>query len=142
MKSSNHAVPVPEGDGDGVIRGSSEVAPNAGCTLRNDCRDESLQFDHAMLISIVIPCYNEERTVHLILEKVYSAPLPLGCTREIVVVDDCSRDGTRRRLEELQDQFGLTLVAHEVNKRGKISLNKRSKTFHLSTYFGIDEPRV
>jgi glycosyltransferase involved in cell wall biosynthesis len=71
-----------------------------------------------MLISIVIPCYNEERTVHLILEKVHAAPLPPNCTREIVVVDDCSKDGTLRRLEELQPQFGLTLVAHDVN-RGK-----------------------
>ena len=68
-----------------------------------------------MLISIVIPCYNEERTVHLILEKVRDAPLPAGCDREIVVVDDCSKDGTRARLEELQPQFNLTLVAHDVN---------------------------
>jgi glycosyltransferase involved in cell wall biosynthesis len=71
-----------------------------------------------MLISIVIPCYNEERTVHLILEKVAAAPLPEGCTREIVTVDDCSRDGTFQRLQELKDQFELSLVHHDVN-RGK-----------------------
>jgi glycosyltransferase involved in cell wall biosynthesis len=71
-----------------------------------------------MLISIVIPCYNEARTVHLILDKVVVAPLPVGATREIVCVDDCSKDGTRQRLEELAPKYGLTVVAHEVN-RGK-----------------------
>jgi glycosyltransferase involved in cell wall biosynthesis len=71
-----------------------------------------------MLISIVIPCYNEARTVHLILDKVIAAPLPEGATREIICVDDCSRDGTRQRLEELAPQYGLTVAAHEIN-RGK-----------------------
>jgi glycosyltransferase involved in cell wall biosynthesis len=71
-----------------------------------------------MKISIVIPCYNEAHTVHLILDKVVAAQLPAGCEREIVAVDDCSKDGTRERLLELAPRYGLTVVAHEVN-RGK-----------------------
>jgi len=46
------------------------------------------------LLSIVVPVYNEERTVATLLEAVLCAPLPEGVDREIVVVDDASTDGT------------------------------------------------
>jgi glycosyltransferase involved in cell wall biosynthesis len=52
-------------------------------------------------ISIVVPVYNERETVGEILSRVAAAPLPAGLEREIVVVDDCSTDGTRDRLREL-----------------------------------------
>jgi glycosyltransferase involved in cell wall biosynthesis len=68
-----------------------------------------------MKLSIVIPCYNETRTIANILEAVRAAPWP---DKEIIVVDDCSRDGTRERLQgELRSQVDQ-LVLHEVN-RGK-----------------------
>ena len=68
-----------------------------------------------MKLSIVIPCYNETRTIASILEAVRAAPWP---DKEIIVVDDCSRDGTRERLQgELRAQIDQ-LVLHEVN-RGK-----------------------
>jgi glycosyltransferase involved in cell wall biosynthesis len=69
-------------------------------------------------VSVVIPCYNEAKTVHLILDRVIAAPLPAGVSLEIVAVDDCSKDGTRERLLELAPTYGLTVAAHEVN-RGK-----------------------
>jgi glycosyltransferase involved in cell wall biosynthesis len=52
-------------------------------------------------VSIVIPVFNERETVAEILARVSAAPLPAGLEREIVVVDDCSTDGTRDRLREL-----------------------------------------
>jgi glycosyltransferase involved in cell wall biosynthesis len=45
-----------------------------------------------MKVSILIPCYNERDTIEKIVEAVGSAPLK---SREIIVVDDCSQDGTR-----------------------------------------------
>lgn len=46
------------------------------------------------LVSIVIPVYNEFRSLPEVLERVLEAPLPEGCDREVIVVDDGSTDGT------------------------------------------------
>jgi dolichol-phosphate mannosyltransferase len=53
-----------------------------------------------MLISIIIPVYNEFRTFNEVLERVRRAPLAEGCSKEIVVVDDGSTDGTARIFSE------------------------------------------
>ena len=46
-------------------------------------------------LSIVIPAYNEERFIGELLTQVLAVPLdPLGVAKEVIVVDDCSRDGT------------------------------------------------
>jgi dolichol-phosphate mannosyltransferase len=51
-----------------------------------------------MKVSIVIPVYNEFHTFSQVLERVRRAPLPAGCVKEIVVVDDGSTDGTAQLL--------------------------------------------
>ena len=53
-----------------------------------------------MKISIIIPVYNEFQTVDRVIERVLTAPLPAGCSREVIVVDDGSTDGTTHRLGE------------------------------------------
>src|SRR6266481_5009821 len=50
-----------------------------------------------MKVSIVIPCYNEKDTIEKIVEAVRNAPLT---SREIIIVDDCSEDGTQAVLRE------------------------------------------
>ncbi len=55
-----------------------------------------------MLLSIIIPCYNENKTITQLLEKVRNAHLPAGVTRELIVVDDCSSDGTIQILEQMK----------------------------------------
>jgi len=45
-------------------------------------------------LSIVMPAYNEENTILAILERVVAAPLPGGVSREIIIIDDCSKDKT------------------------------------------------
>lgn len=49
-----------------------------------------------MKLSVVIPCYNEERTIRALVDAVRAAPY---ANQEIIVVDDCSRDGTRAILQ-------------------------------------------
>jgi glycosyltransferase involved in cell wall biosynthesis len=66
-----------------------------------------------MKLSVVIPCYNESATIAALLEAVRNAPWP---NKEIIVVDDCSRDGTREKLQgELRGQIDQ-LVLHEANQ--------------------------
>jgi len=66
-----------------------------------------------MKLSVVIPCYNEQATIHRILDAVHAAP---WADKEIIVVDDCSRDGTRDRLQgELRGRMDQLLL-HEVNQ--------------------------
>ena len=47
-----------------------------------------------MKVSIIIPVYNERNLLAQVLERVLAAPLPEGCDREVIVVDDGSTDGT------------------------------------------------
>jgi hypothetical protein len=63
-------------------------------------------------LSIVIPVYNEARTIRNVLARVASIPLP----KEIIVVDDASTDGTRGVLEQLRDVYGLVLVGKPQNE--------------------------
>jgi glycosyltransferase involved in cell wall biosynthesis len=68
-----------------------------------------------MKVSIVIPCYNEKNTIERIVDAVRSAPLE---SREIIVVDDCSQDGTKAVLEERISEMVDRVIYHPVN-RGK-----------------------
>src|SRR6266705_1130625 len=68
-----------------------------------------------MKVSIVIPCYNERETIEKIIEAVRNAPLE---SKEIIVVDDCSQDGTQTLLRENVSQMVDRVIYHPVN-RGK-----------------------
>ena len=66
-----------------------------------------------MKLSIIIPCYNEVDTIAAILDAVRASPYP---DKEIIVVDDFSRDGTRELLAgELRGRIDQ-LVLHEKNQ--------------------------
>ncbi|HKJ25576.1 MAG TPA: glycosyltransferase family 2 protein [Myxococcota bacterium] len=67
-----------------------------------------------MKVSVIIPAYDEIKTIDEILGRVGAVPFD----KEIVVVDDRSRDGTRERLRELAASGDIRLVEHQVN-RGK-----------------------
>lgn len=69
-------------------------------------------------LSIVIPAYNEAATIHQILEKIQRVNLHGNIEKEVIVVNDCSRDGTGERLHILQNQFKgmpLHIFEHTVN---------------------------
>src|SRR5579859_7216413 len=70
-----------------------------------------------MLLSILIPVYNERTVVERSLSLVLAAPLPENMERELVVVDDCSTDGTLAILEKLSAADArIRLFRHEVNQ--------------------------
>ena len=70
-------------------------------------------------LSIVIPCYNEANTVHEILDKVLAVNLINGIKKELILVNDCSTDGTVDVLNEYiasHPREAIILYNHEVNK--------------------------
>ena len=68
-----------------------------------------------MKLSIVIPVYNEAATISQIVDMVRS--VDVGMDKEILLVDDCSRDGTRDVLEKMgKEQADLKVLLHEVNQ--------------------------
>jgi glycosyltransferase involved in cell wall biosynthesis len=64
-------------------------------------------------LSIVIPCYNEREHIRDIVIKVLEAPVP---NKEIIIVDDCSTDGTRDILKTEICRFVDKIIYHKHNK--------------------------
>lgn len=72
-----------------------------------------------MLLSVLIPVYNERSVVEQSLRLVLDAPVPESVSKEYVIVDDCSTDGTSDILKRLAaERPEIRLLRHEVN-RGK-----------------------
>lgn len=75
-------------------------------------------FSDLKKLSIVIPAYNEERTIHLILDKVKAVQLENGMEKEVIVVNDCSKDNTTGAIEKYMasnPDMPIILYRHEVN---------------------------
>lgn len=69
-------------------------------------------------LSIVIPAYNEARTIHLILDRVRAVSLIGGLTKELIVINDCSTDDTEGallRYREAHPETNLQYYRHPVN---------------------------
>jgi glycosyltransferase involved in cell wall biosynthesis len=64
-----------------------------------------LKYPRPEKLSIVIPVYNEEKTVQYLISLVVAARVPDGLKREIICVNDCSKDGTGAKLDQLAAMF-------------------------------------
>ena len=72
-----------------------------------------------MTLSIIIPAYNEAKTIHLILDKIKAVHLMQGVEKELIVINDCSTDGTAEALANYQKNnpgFPFRCLHHEVNQ--------------------------
>jgi glycosyltransferase involved in cell wall biosynthesis len=72
-----------------------------------------------MRLSILVPVYNERAVVETSLAKVMGAPLPEGVDREIILVDDCSTDGTSAILDRIAAANPEMRLIHKPVNEGK-----------------------
>ena len=72
-----------------------------------------------MRVSIIIPCYNERITIEKIVHAVRSAAIE---SKEIIVVDDCSDDGTQAVLEDRVSPMVDRIIYHPVNRGNGVAL--------------------
>ncbi|MBL4710112.1 MAG: glycosyltransferase family 2 protein [Flavobacteriales bacterium] len=80
-----------------------------------------------MKLSILIPAYNEERTIHLILDKVKDVKLVNNIEKEIIIVNDCSSDGTVEAIEKYcttNSEMGIQLFSQPKNQGKGAAIHK------------------
>ncbi|MEY3983282.1 MAG: hypothetical protein RL160_839 [Bacteroidota bacterium] len=73
----------------------------------------------SLTLSIVIPAYNEGKTIHLILDRVRAVTLIHQMQKEVIIVNDCSRDDTEeaiQRYAKAHPDMPISYFRHEVNK--------------------------
>ena len=68
-----------------------------------------------MLVSVVIPAYNEAKTIAEVVSRVHAVDIE----KEIIVVDDCSTDGTRNNLKDIPQQYDNVRVFYHEHNQGK-----------------------
>lgn len=71
------------------------------------------------ILSIVIPAYNEGRTIHLILDRVKAVSLRNNITKEVIIVNDCSKDNTEEAIQAYMGNnpdLNIQYFKHEVNQ--------------------------
>ena len=70
-------------------------------------------------LSIIVPAYNEEKTIHLILNKIKEVALINNIKKEVVIVNDCSKDKTSEAITTYMKnnpELNISYYEHEVNK--------------------------
>jgi glycosyltransferase involved in cell wall biosynthesis len=71
------------------------------------------------ILTIVIPAYNEGRTINLILDRVKSCNLNFAIEKEVIIVNDCSKDNTEEAILQYKSsnpELNISYYKHEVNK--------------------------
>jgi len=68
-------------------------------------------------LSVVIPVYNEEKTIHEIVQRVQDAAVEVE--KEVIIVNDGSSDGTSQALNIVADAYENIVLIHQDRNRGK-----------------------
>lgn len=71
-------------------------------------------------LTVIVPVYNEENTIQDILKRILEQP----ATREVIVIDDCSTDDSRKKIEEFPDKEKIKVFFQEVNKGKGAAIRK------------------
>ena len=69
--------------------------------------------DSAFTLSIIIPCYNEKNSIHMIVDRVLKSPIK---NKEIIIVDDKSTDGSSEILDNEIAPLVNRVIHHKINQ--------------------------
>src|SRR5262245_22034654 len=111
-------VVMPAADQDAIRRAEEHLDQAENLTLllaeEDDYEPAVLDFPvpFRFKLSVVIPVYNEERTIRRVLARVKSLPV----ATEIIVVNDCSTDGTKQVLDDLAGPLRLDVIHKPLNE--------------------------
>lgn len=81
-------------------------------------------------LSILIPAYNEGATIHMILNRVRDVQLVNGIEKEIIIVNDCSKDDTVEKIEAYMSanpEMNIQLFSQEKNQGKGAAINRAIK---------------
>ena len=70
-----------------------------------------------MKISVIVPCYNEEKTITNVVERVLKSLVDMN--NQIIIVDDCSTDNTFKKMEELSVLYKSIIIESHSSNQGK-----------------------
>jgi glycosyltransferase involved in cell wall biosynthesis len=101
-------------------RTQGSTVPSTGRTTPRHIRHTNVN-QYIKRLSIIIPCYNEAATIAIILDKISDVELPHHIEKEIIVVNDCSKDDTDLMIQEyMEDNPAVPIhyIRQEIN-RGK-----------------------
>lgn len=93
------------------------------------------------ILSVIIPAYNESKTIDCILDKIKAVQLCWGIEKEIIVVNDCSTDDTREVVSQYMNNntdLSIQLIQHDENK-GKGAAIKTGITHASGSYLIIQD---
>lgn len=75
--------------------------------------------EDSQILSIIIPVYNEESSIYTLLEKVVRAELPDGMEKELIIINDCSKDNSDSKIMEFistHQKDSIIYTTHKVNQ--------------------------
>ena len=86
-------------------------------------------------LTIIIPVYNEIKTIEKLIKKV----LKINIKKQLIIVDDCSNDGTNEILNKYLNKIDKLIIHKKNNYRDNLSLNKIKSPIHKlrDRYFDV-----
>ncbi|GBR73593.1 glycosyl transferase GTA-type super family [Candidatus Termititenax aidoneus] len=95
--------------------------------------------DKNFILSLIIPCYNEERTITACLEKVRAIAEGQDFALELIVVDDASTDGSQRELQAIAKKYPEIKLLNHTRNQGKGAVLRTGLLQATGDFIGIQD---